>query len=81
MEQVEGGSVDPSWFAGLPGWMWLMIAAVLLSVGVVLFTMSLARMSNESDLRVRGWENRPKSTEAGDEWWAREYPEYEDEVG
>jgi hypothetical protein len=71
--QVEGGEAGITWFTGLPLGVWLMIAAVMLSIGVVLLCFALASVSGESDYRVRGWENRPKQT-GEDDWWAREYP-------
>lgn len=75
MEQVrmEEGEAGIQWFTGLPLGVWLMIAAVMLSIGVVLLCFALASVSGESDYRVRGWENRPKQT-GEDDWWAREYP-------
>ena len=71
--QVEGGEAGITWFTGLPLGVWLMIAAVMLSIGVVLLCFALASVSGEADYRVRGWENRPKQT-GEDDWWAREYP-------
>ena len=74
-EQDMGGA--GSWFAGLPLGVWLVVAAGFLAVAFVLLVMSLAAMSQEQDYRVRGWENRPKST-GEDEWWKHEYPEAHD---
>lgn len=75
MEQVrmEEGEAGIQWFTGLPLGVWLTIAAVMLSIGVVLLCFALASVSGEADYRVRGLENRPKST-GEDDWWAREYP-------
>lgn len=77
--QVEGGEAGITWFTGLPLGAWLMIAAVMLSIGMVCLAFALAGMSGESDYRVRGWENRPKQT-GEDDWWAREYPLGSEEV-
>lgn len=77
--QVEGGEAGITWFTGLPLGVWLMIAAVMLSIGMVCLAFALAGMSGESDYRVRGWENRPKQT-GEDDWWAREYPMGSEEV-
>lgn len=70
MEQMDGRSAD--WFAGLPTWMWLMIAAAFAAAAFVLVVMALAAMSQDADHRVKGWENRPRYDE--DPWWKREYP-------
>ena len=77
--QVEEGEAGIQWFTGLPLGVWLTIAAVMLSIGVVLLCFALASVSGGSDYRVRGWENRPKST-GEDDWWAREYPLGSEEV-
>jgi len=77
--QVEEGEAGITWFTGLPLGVWLTIAAVVFAVGMVCLAFALAGMSGESDYRVRGWENRPKST-GEDDWWAREYPMGSEEV-
>lgn len=77
-EMAGGGSVE--WFTGLPTGVWYLIGVGIFCLGVWCLVMALGAMSAESDLRVRGWENRPKSTEGEGEWWAREYPQWDEEV-
>jgi len=58
---------EPGWFDGLSGGTWFLLGIAVCCLVMWIVTMALAAMSNQADLRVRGWENRPRQMHQWDE--------------